>query len=125
MSIPTYTHVGQRAYVGNYAVTADAHRKPGKVHAMNLVGDDYVGLCGVRVAIQSDDHFMQGDPQVVPINPGNRVTCKRCRAALGLGVRKPRKIQVKSKNYFYARLGDGREFRDSDEYLQAIGVGPC
>jgi hypothetical protein len=80
-----YTHAGCRLYTGHYAVTADAIRKPGRVHALNATARRGVfrALCGTTVHEGSDDHSRQDDgPNVWPTTPGHRITCKRCRAVL-------------------------------------------
>lgn len=103
-TIPTlpYTHVGRRLSTGHYAVTADAERTQGKIHALVLDhvrpgtgrlrgkldirdGDrpGYVGLCGVVVTEASDDEFCAA-PQVREATAKDRITCKRCRGKLGL-----------------------------------------
>jgi hypothetical protein len=78
----TYTHVGSRASVGGYRVTADACRKPGKVHALNTHPSrhrTFLGLCGVIVAERSNDEFCQQENQVAKTTENSRVTCKKCR----------------------------------------------
>jgi hypothetical protein len=89
MAEAIYTHVGCHAYTGHYAVTADAYRKPGKVHALSLdraTSDNpyaaYKALCGETIRMRSDDHFLQDEPQIVPAAPGHRITCKRCKTAI-------------------------------------------
>jgi len=80
--MPTYTHVGWRPYTGHYAVTADAIRTPGKIHALNPIPGrrgQYKGLCGTTVSRGSDDHFQHDDgPNIVVAGPGSRITCKLC-----------------------------------------------
>lgn len=75
----THTHVGRLGYTGHYAVGLDAHRTPGKRHALNLGSPRvYKALCGVVVPLDSDDHQLSGQHEVKPAETGIRVTCKRC-----------------------------------------------
>lgn len=84
----TYTHTGYRGYVGHYAVTVDAIRTPGKVHALNPSGSGYHALCGETVPEYCDDHHVNPDHdnkspvRIAPDAAGTNVTCARCRKAL-------------------------------------------
>ena len=82
MATLTYTHVGRRAQTGNYAVTADAIRKPGKTHALNAADDGYRGLCDEWVAEHSGDSF-SGKNDIWDAGKAE-ITCRRCLRKLGV-----------------------------------------
>lgn len=77
----TFTHIGRRGFTGGhsaYRVTADARRKPGKMHALILHDAQrltYRALCGEMISADNGDSFA---PNVVKPAGEGRVTCKRC-----------------------------------------------